>query len=178
MADAPTVPCLAPANAARNGRVPNLPRNGRQVPSVYLYPGELIATSDPSVISTVLGSCVCVCLLDPVTRSGGANHFLLPHLTRGDGSSCRFGRTAMETLVGRMLSLGCQKRNLTARMFGGASQFEVSGGRISIGQQNVQVATRFLEDEGIPILVQEVGGSRGRKLSFHTETGDVFVRTL
>jgi chemotaxis receptor (MCP) glutamine deamidase CheD len=40
------------------------------------------------------------------------------------------------------------------------------------------VATRFLEDEGIPILAQEVGGTRGRKLVFHTETGDVFVRTL
>ena len=84
----------------------------------------------------------------------------------------------METLIARMLSLGCQKRNLTARMFGGASQFEVSGGRISIGLQNVHVATRFLEDEGIPILAQEVGGSRGRKLVFHTETGDVFVKTL
>jgi chemotaxis protein CheD len=178
MADAPTVPGFVPATVKRNGHVPGFAGGGRQVPSVYLYPGELIATSDPSVISTVLGSCVCVCLLDPVTRSGGANHFLLPHLTRGDGSSCRFGRTAMETLFNRMLSLGCQKRNLTARMFGGASQFEASGGRISIGQQNVQVATHFLEDEGIPILVQEVGGSRGRKLVFHTETGEVFVRML
>lgn len=177
MADAP-VPGLVPANVKRNGHVPSLSGAGRQLPSVYLYPGELVATSDPSVISTVLGSCVSVCLLDPVTRCGGANHFLLPHLTRGDGSSCRFGRTAMETLFSRMLSLGCQKRNLTARVFGGAAQFEVIGDRISIGQQNVQVATRFLEDEGIPILAREVGGSRGRKLVFHTETGDVFVKTL
>ena len=178
MADAPTVAGLVPATTARNGHVPNFSEGSRQVPSVYLYPGELIATSDPSVISTVLGSCVSVCLLDPVTKSGGANHFLLPHLTRGDGASGRFGRTAMETLFTRMLSLGCQKRNLTARMFGGASLFEGSRDRISIGQQNVQVATRFLEDEGIPILVREVGGARGRKLVFHTETGDIFVRTL
>jgi chemotaxis protein CheD len=178
MSDAPTVPGFTPATVPRNGRTPNLAGDGRQVSSIYLHPGELAATSAPSVISTVLGSCVCVCLLDPVTRSGGANHFLLPYLTRGDGSSSRFGGTAMEMLFTRMLSLGCEKRNLTARIFGGASQFEVSGGRISIGQQNVQVATRFLEDEGIPILVQEVGGSRGRKLVFHTETGDVFVRTL
>lgn len=178
MSDARTVPGTAPATAPRNGHVPKFTGDGRPVPSVYLYPGELIATSDPSVISTVLGSCVSVCLLDPVTRSGGANHFLLPYLTRGDGSSSRFGRTAMEMLYTRMLSLGCQKRNLTARMFGGAAQFEGSRDRVSIGQQNVQVATRFLEDEGIPILAREVGGSRGRKLVFHTETGDIFVRTL
>lgn len=175
MADAPTVPGTVPATAPRNGHAL---KSAGQMPSVYLYPGELVVTSNPSVISTVLGSCVSVCLLDPVTRSGGANHFLLPHLTRGDGSSCRFGGTAMEMLIARMLSLGCQKRNLTARIFGGASQFEGSRDRISIGQQNVQVATRFLEDEGIPILVQEVGGSRGRKLVFHTDTGDVFVKTL
>lgn len=178
MVDAPTVQGFVPATAPRNGHVLNLSGGSRQLPSVYLHPGELIATSDPSVISTVLGSCVSVCLLDPVTRSGGVNHFLLPYLTRGDGSSSRFGRTAMEMLFTRMLSLGCQKRNLTARIFGGASQFEASRDRISIGQQNVQVATRFLEDEGIPILAQEVGGARGRKLVFHTETGDVFVRTL
>lgn len=178
MADAPTAPGFAPATVRRNGRVPHFAESGRHVPSVYLYPGELVATSDPSVISTVLGSCVCVCLLDPVTRSGGANHFLLPHFTRGDASSCRFGQTAMEMLISRMIALGCQKRNLTARLFGGASQFEVSGGRVSIGQQNVQVATRFLEDEGIPILAREVGGKRGRKLVFHTETGAVFVKTL
>lgn len=178
MADAPTVTGFVPPAVKRNGQVPKFPLSDRQVPSVYLYPGDLIVTSDPSVISTVLGSCVSVCLLDPVTRSGGANHFLLPHLTRGDGSSCRFGRTAMEMLVTRMLSLGCDKRNLTARVFGGASQFEGTRERISIGQQNVQVATRFLEDEGIPILAQEVGGARGRKLVFHTETGAVFVKTL
>ncbi len=177
MADAPTVPGLAPATAPKNGHVPNF-SGGLPVSSVYLHPGELIATSDPSMISTVLGSCVCVCFSDPVTRSGGANHFLLPHLTRGDGSSCRFGRTAMEVLLTQMLALGCQKRNLTARMFGGASQFEGSRDRISIGQQNVQVATRFLEEQGIPILVREVGGARGRKLVFHTDTGDIFVRTL
>ena len=99
MADASTVSGFVPAAAGKNGRVPNLSGSGRQVPSVYLYPGELIATSDPSVISTVLGSCVSVCLLDPVTKSGGANHFLLPHLTRGDGSSWR-----AETSVSRLAS--------------------------------------------------------------------------
>jgi chemotaxis protein CheD len=177
MADAPPVGGFVPATAPKNGHVPSF-SGGLQVPSVYLYAGELIATSEPSMISTVLGSCVSVCLLDPVTRSGGANHFLLPYLTKGDGSSFRFGGTAMEMLLTRMLSLGCQKRNLTARMFGGASQFQGSRERVSIGEQNVQVATRFLEEQGIPTLVREVGGARGRKLVFHTETGDIFVRTL
>lgn len=178
MPDAPPGTSRGSTTSTRGGSVPRPAGCNGQATSVYLYPGELFATSAPSVISTVLGSCVCVCLTDSVTKSGGANHFLLPHWTRGDGSSCRFGRTAMDALVARMLALGCKKGTLAARVFGGASLFEGSRDRISIGQQNVEVATHFLEDEGIPILVREVGGARGRKLVFHTETGDVFVRTL
>lgn len=177
MPDAPTGASRGPTAATNGGNVPRPAGGNGQAPGVYLHPGELFATSDRFVISTVLGSCVSVCLTDPVTRSGGANHFVLPHWTRGD-ASCRFGRTAMETLLARMLALGCERRNLAARVFGGASQFPGSNGRISIGQQNVEVATGFLEGEGISILVRDVGGARGRKVVFHTDSGDVWVKPL
>ncbi len=157
-----------------------LPENVRAgAPStLYLYPGELVATKDPLVVSTVLGSCVCVCLWDPETRSGGLNHFLLPFRSREDDSACRFGQPAMELLYEKVLALGCDRRRLTARMFGGASQFDSSPERPSIGAQNVTVAARFLEGAGVPLVSADVGGTRGRRISFSIASGAVSVRVL
>ncbi len=153
-------------------------RDDLQVESVYLYPGELLATADALAVSTVLGSCVCVCIWDGTSRCGGLNHFLLPHRTRDESSAGRFGRSAMEALLERVLALGCERRNLTARVFGGASQFESAPGRVPIGEQNVAVALGFLEEAGIPVVQQDVGGTRGRKIVFRIESGDVSVKTL
>lgn len=159
------------------GERPSGPEGDRAA-SVYLYPGELLATADALVVSTVLGSCVCVCLWDRATKSGGLNHFLLPHSSRDESTALRFGGPAMEALLERVLALGCDRRNLTARVFGGASQFESSSDRVSIGDQNVAVATRFLEGAGVPIVEREVGGSRGRKIVFSIASGGVRVKTL
>ena len=43
--------------------------------AVKILPGEYYATRDNTVIVTVLGSCVSVCLRDPITKIGGMNHF-------------------------------------------------------------------------------------------------------
>ena len=38
--------------------------------SHFLYPGMLLAVDVPGTITTILGSCVAVCLWDPVRRVG------------------------------------------------------------------------------------------------------------
>ena len=172
-ARAPGFEVVAPRR--RSAGLPGSDVAGR---NVYLYPGEVVASTEPRVISTILGSCVAVFMGDAVSRSGGANHFLLPRLITGDGSSPRFGSVAMRVLEEKLLALGCEKRNLRAKVFGGACQFDDPGGRVSIGQQNVLLALRILEDEGIPVVAQETGGTRGRKVIFHTDTGDVWVKQL
>jgi chemotaxis protein CheD len=151
---------------------------GERRASVYLYPGDWLASADALIVSTVLGSCVSVCLWDRETRSGGLNHFLLPYSSREEGGACRFGPSAMENLLEKVLALGCERRNLTARLFGGASQFDPAPDRASIGAQNVAVATRFLEEAGIPLVAREIGGTRGRRILFSIASGDVSVRTL
>jgi chemotaxis protein CheD len=52
--------------------------------SHFLYPAALFASSQPYVINTILGSCVAVCLWDPVYKVGGMAHYMLP-LWNGEG---------------------------------------------------------------------------------------------
>ena len=138
--------------------------------------GEFTASSDPTcALNTVLGSCVSVCLHDPDARIGGMNHFLLPE---GDSSSVDemiYGLHAMELLINGLLRGGARRSKLTAKLFGGASMIS---GLSDIGERNVAFAHRFLRDEGFPIVAEDTGGRRGRRLRFWPESGRVQMRYM
>ena len=65
---------------------------------VYLHAGQIAVASEPAAITTILGSCVAVCLRDPDSRVGGMNHFLLPHHVERERSP-RFGSCAIPALI-------------------------------------------------------------------------------
>lgn len=143
---------------------------------VYLQGGEVFAAAEPTAVTTVLGSCVAVCLFAPGTGIGGVNHYLLP--TGPDGRTGRFGVTAMRLLLERVQALGARKLDLRAKVFGGAGMLGHRPGGRTLGEQNAELAVQTLAAEGIPILGGDVGGARGRKLVFHADTGEAWVLTL
>ncbi len=149
----------------------------------YVHPGHLHAAAGPCTITMILGSCVSVCLYDPVRRVGGANHFLLPTPTGREIASTRFGDTAMRQLLARVIALGAMRSDLEARVFGGACVLDVAPrargtGLDQLGQRNVELARRILRYEAIPIRHEDVGGRRGRKLTFRIEDGSTHVTLL
>jgi chemotaxis protein CheD len=147
---------------------------------VHLHAGQLFASAQPCILSTVLGSCVAVCLIDSVRSSGGANHYLLPMNVVGSNASARFGNVAIDQLIAKMLLLGSRRHDLQAKVFGGATTFARPGrpDTDSLGWQNVVVARRVLAAQGIPVVAEDVGGARGRKLLFRTDEGHAWIRRL
>jgi chemotaxis protein CheD len=140
---------------------------------IFLSPGEVACTGEPTLITTVLGSCVAVTLWDPKRRFGGVNHFVLPP-GKSPRDSARYGDVAMAELLQRMDGLGAKASNLRAKVFGGASVLSAVG-QDSVGAANVRFALEELERHGIPVAARRVGGQRGRLLVFNTETGEAFV---
>ncbi|MBI4714613.1 MAG: chemotaxis protein CheD [Nitrospirae bacterium] len=119
-----------------------------------------------------------VCLWDPDLRIGGMNHYLLP-FWNGEGlPTPRFGSVAIPKLMERVENLGADRSRLVAKVFGGASFFNNPMGLLGVGERNIQVAVHHLEDLGIPVAARHVGGERGRKIIFNTETGRVLMRLL
>jgi chemotaxis protein CheD len=137
----------------------------------YLHPGNLFVAAKPTAITTVLGSCVAVCLWDPKTRIGGMNHFILPNVAGGGAASPRFGNVAMEQLVTKVRGANGRLPFLRARVFGGACMFEHFRTSEHLGQQNATIAVDYLSRCGIEVVQIDVGGNRGRKLVFHTDEG-------
>lgn len=145
----------------------------------YLHPGQLFACTKNYAVTTILGSCVSVCLWDPLTKIGGINHFLLPYDV-GDGQApSRFGNLAVQELIDQVLALGAAQVRLQAKLFGGACVLDAFRGRAKhLGMKNVEVARELLQCANIPILGEAVGGDRGRKLIFHTDSGSAWVKSL
>lgn len=141
-------------------------------------PGELYASKRDILIVTVLGSCVSVCLIDPVLRLAGMNHFMLPS-REGDASllsePARYGTHAMEMLINNLLSMGARRERIEAKVFGAG---RVLPGMSDVGARNASFALEYLERERITVRAKDVGGVHARKVYLFAATGRVLVKGI
>jgi chemotaxis protein CheD len=144
---------------------------------LFLSPGTICCPTESAVVTTILGSCVAVCLFDRKRQVGGMNHFLLPRC-RNAPPSPRYGDVAFSRLLEAMQRLGCEPGHLRAKVFGGAAVLPFGTQADTVGTQNVNVALELLRTHGIPVLARRTGGQSGLFLRFHTATGRVMVREL
>ncbi len=148
------------------------------LPRIFIYPGKLYATKLNYNLSTILGSCVAVCLWDKKLHIGGMNHYMLP-LWNGKGlASPKYGNIAIEKLINKMKYLGSSKEDLVAKLFGGGRIINSSHENIGIGDRNVEIALEILDREGIKITGRSTGGERGRKIMLITHTFDVYHKFI
>ncbi|WP_296375667.1 chemotaxis protein CheD [Yoonia sp.] len=119
-------------------------------------------------MTTVLGSCVAVCLFDPKAGVGGMNHFLLA--THGDAQNTdlKYGVNAMELLINKVLQAGASRQHLQAKLFGGARMTDHSR---DIGDTNAKFSIAFLEREEIACTSKSLGGDKARRVQFHPFSG-------
>lgn len=145
----------------------------------YLYPSALFSHKEPHIVSTVLGSCVAVCLWDKERQWGGINHFLLP-LWNGQGlASPKYGNISIGMLIKKMENMGSNRKDMIAKLFGGAHMNMQYSDTFMIGVRNVELAQDELKEAGIKIVSEHVGGDFGRNILYHTATGEVLLkRTL
>ena len=145
----------------------------------YLHPGAFVFSTRPTKVTTILGSCVAICLYDEVRGAGGLNHFLLPGESAPAESSAKYSRFAFEKLLDAALATGSRKADLTAKVFGGSCVLDAFAGKAEhLGRKNVIAAIDLLTLAGIRIVAEDTGGRRGRKLIFDTATGAALIRLL
>lgn len=149
----------------------------RQIRSINV--GEMHISVNGSLIRTVLGSCIAVCLFDARSGVAGMNHFLLPYGPADSPADCRYGEHAIPWLIQRCISKGASPERMVAKIFGGASM-QSSIGDISqrVGEMNIVFAIEELTNRTIPISSQDVGGCFARDIRFDTLSGAVRVRRI
>lgn len=149
-------------------------------PAVKLLPSEYYVTGEAKVMLTVLGSCVAACLRDPQAGVAGMNHFMLPDAADGGSDhpdAMRYGGHAMDTLVRELVKAGARRERLQAKVFGGAAVLP-NMPFLNVGDRNARFVLRYLQEEGINLHAQDLGGRHARRVSFMADSGKVVVRKL
>ncbi|KLU60393.1 chemoreceptor glutamine deamidase CheD [Peptococcaceae bacterium CEB3] len=138
--------------------------------------------STPDILMTAgLGSCVGVCLHDPLLKVGGLAHIMLPKANGKTGDNpFKYADTAIALMLGEVLALGGMRGRLRAKMAGGAQMFSFPGKPpiLKIGDRNAEAVAEELKHLGIPLVTFDTGGSFGRTIHFDLKTGELRVRTI
>jgi len=157
------------------------------LPDLDLQPGELYLARGPAILRTILGSCVGVTFWSARLGAGAMCHGVLPRcplvLPPGSGlaGGHRYVDFSIRYLVQQFEILGASRYELAVKLFGGADVLPVTAGRgarPTVGAQNCRAAIETLADEGLTISASDLGGVRGRRIHFHTGTGEVLVHRL
>ena len=160
--------------------IPHASRFAKKI--TIIQPGEYYVSGEDEIIGTVLGSCVSVCLYDPVCRVSGMNHFMLPgRIRKADilkDCSARYGISAINDLLALVEKMGALRKDLIAKIFGGGHVILSTFDSNTIPFDNIRLARTMLELEDIPIVETEVGGSHARKILMEVQTGKVFLKHI
>ena len=147
-----------------------------------ISPGEYYYTDKDMVIVTVLGSCVSACIRDSISGIGGMNHFMLPDSAAADkdspvSESMRYGTYAMEVLINQLLRNGARRENLEAKIFGGGNVLK-SFTTMNVGDRNAIFVRKFLKEERIRVISEDLLDIYPRKVYYFPKTGRVLVKKL
>lgn len=144
---------------------------------------DLKIAAYPDGLTTLgLGSCVGVAVYDNSTQIIGLAHVMLPssQQSRNNSNIAKFADTAIVKLIDDMVSKGARKRNLVAKLAGGAQMFALSQSSdlMRIGYRNVVACKEKLSELGIPIIAEDTGGNFGRTIELYSESGKLLVKTI
>ncbi len=128
----------------------------------------------PGTLDTLLGSCVGVAIWDQVSKIGALAHVVLPDSDGREAAPGKFADTAVAEIKKKLISRGANPRHLAAKIAGGATMFGKRG-QADIGSKNHVAVVKHLRAHAIPLLADEVGGDKGRMVTFSPANGSLAV---
>jgi chemotaxis protein CheD len=140
--------------------------------------GEFAVSNDHEavIVTHALGSCVAICLWDPVASVAGMIHVLLPdsriNPTRAQQQPAAFADTGIPLLFRTAYEYGVDKKRCQVRLVGGADVTGIgTGPEGSIGKRNILAARNLLWKNGVLIKADAVGGTRARTVTLSVGDG-------
>jgi len=136
--------------------------------------GQIAAGRAPERMKSVLGSCIGLAIYHPRLKTGAMAHIVLPDSAGRDGTPGKFADTAVPEMLRLLKELGAPAHGLVAKFAGGANMFG-GAGPLQIGDANAKAIAQALKTAGIRVAGQEVGGTKGLRVTFDCTTGEMTV---
>jgi chemotaxis protein CheD len=138
--------------------------------------GEFAVSSRAADVITThaLGSCIAVCVFDPVVSVAGMLHFLLPEASinpeRARQQPAVFADTGIPMLFQAAYECGLVKRRAIVKLVGGAEMGRAGAAAFNTGHRNALAAKNLLWRNGVFVSGQDIGGTGARTI--HLSVGD------
>lgn len=141
-----------------------------------------VVVSPKSIMTIGLGSCIGIALYDKNLKIAGLAHIMLPDSTQFNNVSVpmKFADLAIPLLIKEMEKRGSSVKSLIAKIAGGASMFNFSDKNIvsDIGKRNAIAVKEKLNEIGIKVIAEEIGGNKGRTMIVDSNDGKVTIRIV
>jgi len=142
--------------------------------------GEFRVVNKPTILESLgIGSCIAICLFDPVFRIAGLAHILLgksPKIVTVN--PFRFADRAIDVMLREIERMGSKRENIQAKIIGGASMFNYEGSPFDAGKKNIIAVKEKLKKEKIKIVAEDLGGKEGKSIWMDTSDGKVVVSKI
>ena len=139
----------------------------------------VIAEGVYTLVAYGIGSSICTIFYSelPEKKVGGMVHAILPNeeYSLDRRNRIKFTDLAIRDMLEKFLEMGVNKDKIKARIIGGAHIY--CNSCKSIAEENISSSKRVLDELGISIVSEDVGGDRGRSIFFEIGSGKVWVRT-
>jgi chemotaxis protein CheD len=145
--------------------------------------GELVVSdgADELIVTHALGSCVAVCIHDPVARVAAMLHFMLPESRinpeRARQQPATFADTGIPLLFQTAYRFGLEKRRAIVKLVGGAEITPAVDAAFRTGQRNHLAAKQVLWRNGVLVNAEDTGGNQARTVHLAVTDGRVRVFT-
>ena len=164
-------------------------RNTKPKPeTIYLKPEEMAFCQSPTVVSTVLGSCLSITMHHQRSGFGAICHAFLPQCPcknwcrETNRARCPKKYTYVDCVLPEMMNrfhrCGYQMQEVEIKIFGGANSLTETLNSPSVGSLNIAEAMEIVKRQRLRPKVADVGGRRGRKIRFFSHTGEVQLKRL
>lgn len=144
---------------------------------IFLHPGDLYFGRAPTIISTLLGSCVAATLWHPKEKIGGMCHIVLPESPE-DVCEMRYGDCAIAEFVKQATKFNTITKDYEVHIYGGSDMFPnmQKSAEMKIGNRNIEKVKELLRLYRFYIKEIDTGGSNSRKIKLDLSDGSVWAR--
>ena len=150
----------------------------KQTSLPFINPGYGFVPDEPTRLCAVIGSGVVVTLFDREKRVGGIGYFFRPYREPGKPSTAVYAAPAIISIIRILSDQGSKVANMEAQIFGGAFNLEHKNYEARLHDLNAQTSIELLEKQNIVITGKDIGGTRGRKIGFNTNTGETAIAKI
>lgn len=149
---------------------------------VIIGVGDLAVSNNPQVtLSTyALGSCVGLVVYDPVVKTGGILHLMLPDSTispdKAAAQPAMFADTGLPAFFKALAGLKGDRNRMRMYVAGGAAVLS-GADTFKIGDRNLAAVKRYLQSTGGNVVAHDTGGTINRTVHLDVATGMMSLKT-